>query len=119
MIAHWANEHNPDGLLKPGTLSFDPKMLKSAQPSNQNKASNNQSKDTSQSKSPALGFMAITSSSDDVDQQSVNTHMCTSPLPLRSLSAAPMVDPGVPFSSIGEIELRYRRNRLTGGMVVL
>lgn len=122
-LGHWADAHQKDGSLKPGTLSFSPQETTTTTtgPGNDTKNQNdgNNISSSNQTKPPIVGFMANLSSNEIVPPRLSNTLVCVSTYIGSPSQIGPMVDDGAPFSAIGEVELRYHSRRLLGGSVHL
>lgn len=104
-VGDWADAHNPDGSLKPGSPSFDPQAMKSV-------GADGTVKPNPNVPAPAVAFMANVVN-DTI--QPPNTVVCVLSAQPRSSRIGPLVDDGAPFSAIGEVELTFHRKRLVGG----
>ena len=104
MLGHWADAHNQDGSLKPGTLCIDPSTIKQPPVSvhtgsvaSQSSVSSIKNSGNNRRQAPAIGFMA---NACDIESSSSNTVICMSTATSSSL-IGPVVDDGAPFSAIG------------------
>ena len=117
-LGHWADDHNPDGSLKPGTPCFEPNVV---QP-NPNPAANDNARNAvgndRNPRDPVAGFMANIVESGDSDPTPDNTVVCASTNLSTPTSIGPLVDDGAPFCAIGNVELMYHHRRLVGDSVI-
>lgn len=127
---HWSRDHNPDGSLKPASISLDsPLVGNNANTNNSAPQQNDNGQHTSPQAPPnnaqhmppsgdgkpkiAHGFTSSLSASLSTPQVLVaNASRCHQQSDNRFNETGPLVDDGAPFSAIGEVELNLLRSRL-------